>query len=246
MNRKYIKLIIIDGLFAAGMVCLYSPGIIGLSPLSQSTLKAALSIAIGVVAIPMFIYVNKVMLSEKQLSLLDKDEGNRKDKIVTVLNSCRQSKVLGSIVRSTELQMQRVENSALNFDRFVSHRFEKGSLSYQKFITVMESASKAMFDGYVQIANKMVMFDEAEYERLSGDEYLYDDIPDDIQKQKYALYNENLESARRILEKNEIILLGLDKLMTEISNNDDSDEDMNTTAREIDTLINQLEYYKTN
>lgn len=246
MNKKYIKLAAMDALFAVGMICLYSPGIAGLSPLSQSTVKAALSIAVAAMAVPAFIYVNKAMLSEKQLNLLDKGEGNQKDKIMTVLNSCSQSKVLGNIVKSTELQMQRVETSALNFDRLVSHRFEKGSLSYQKFIGVMDSASKAMFDGYVRIANKMVMFDEAEYERLSGDEYLYDDIPDDIQRQKYALYNENLESARKILEKNEIILLGLDKLMTEISNNDYSDEDMNSTAREIDMLLKQLEYYKTN
>ena len=54
----------------------------------------------------------------------------------------------------------------------------------------------------------------------------------------------NLNSIKEILEKNEIILLGIDKLMTEISDLESTDNEMNETASEIDSLLNQLEYYK--
>lgn len=39
-------------------------------------------------------------------------------------------------------------------------------------------------------------------------------------------------------------MLGIDKLMTEISDLESTDNEMNETASEIDSLLNQLEYYK--
>ena len=69
-------------------------------------------------------------------------------------------------------------------------------------------------------------------------------IPDDIQREKFELYNKNLTGIKEMLEKNEIILLGIDKLMTEISDLESTDNEMNETASEIDSLLSQLEYYK--
>lgn len=245
MNKKHSKLIICNLLFALVIICLYSPGILALSPFSPSAAKAALSIAIGAIALPVFIVMNKSLLSEKQLDLLDKNEKNPEEKITQVMEACLHSKVLGGIAKSALGQMRQLKTLETNFERIVGQRFERGSLSYQKFITAMDSASKALFQGYLKISNKLLIFNEREYRTLSSDEYLHDDIPDDIQRQKLLLYNENLDGARRILEDNEGILLGLERLMTEIANSDYSDREVDSAAREIDELLKQLEHYKT-
>ena len=55
----------------------------------------------------------------------------------------------------------------------------------------------------------MVIFEEDEYQKLLGDEYLYDDIPDDIQRERFKLYNKNLNSIKEILEKMKLFCLEL-------------------------------------
>lgn len=90
----------------------------------------------------------------------------------------------------------------------------------------------------------MIIFDEKEYLYLKEDDYMYDDIPDNIQREKFQVYNQNLQTMKAILEKNEVVLLGINKLMTEISDTDMSDNSMNDTAEEIKTLLKQVEYYK--
>ena len=186
--NKYTKFLLGNGAFAAVAVCLYSPGLIGLSPFSPNAAAAAASVAIGAAAVPAFIW--------------------------------------------------------MNFERLTARRFEAGTLSYQKFMAVMHSAQAALEKGYVRMANKMIIFDEAEYRRLTSDAYKKDDIPDQIQEEKRKLYDTNLEDLRGILESHERILLGIDHLMMEMSEVDCSDHEIDHAAQEIDTLLKQLEYYK--
>ena len=140
--------------------------------------------------------------------------------------------------------MESMENARSNFEKLVSGRFEAGTLSYQKFMAVVYSAQAALSKGYVKMANKMIIFDEAEYRKLTSDEYRKDDIPDQIQEEKRELYERNLDDLRAILESHEKILLGIDHLMTEMSDVDYSDHEIDHAAQEIDVLLKQLEYYK--
>ena len=97
--------------------------------------------------------------------------------------------------------------------------------------------------GSIRIANKMVIFDEREYKKLSSGEYKLDDIPDDIQEEKRKLYEENLEDMRSILERNEKVLLEVDHLMMEMSQMDYSEQEIDGVADQIRELLGQLEYY---
>ena len=242
--NKYAKLIAGNAAFAAAAVCLYSPGLLGLSPFSPSAAVAAASIAVGVIAVPTFVWMNKCLLAEKEIKLLGSGEEKSEEKAIEFMEAYRSSKVLGGIAKSAVSQMKRMENVQANYEKLVVRRFGQDTLSYQKFMAVIHSAAASFANGYVKMANKMIIFDEAEYQKLTTDDYRKDDIPDDIQEKKRDLYEKNLGDLRFVLEKNEEILLGIDQLMIEMSNVDYSEHDIGHAAEEIDVLLKQLEYYK--
>ena len=244
MQKKYIKLVIGNLVFAILMICLYSPGLIGLSVFNDSVVVSAAAAAIAVVAILFFTLFNRSILLNKEFNLIEGKEEKSIKKVTEIMESYKKSEVLGRIAQSSLAQMKRLKTAENNYEKLISRRFQPGTFSYEKFINVIRSSTIVLDNGYIKIANKMVIFDEEEYQKLLGDEYLYDDIPDDIQREKFELYNKNLTGIKEMLEKNEIILLGIDKLMTEISDLESTDNEINETASEIDSLLSQLEYYK--
>lgn len=242
--NKYAKLFLGNAAFAAGAVCLYSPGLIGLSPFSPNVFAAAASIAIGVVAVPSFVLMNRSFLTEKEPELVRSDDGRAEEKAAEIMGRYVSSQVLGGIAQSALSQIQRMEGAESNFEKLVIRRFGAGTLSYRKFMGVMDCASQALSKGMIRMVNKMIIFDEAEYKKLASGEYLKDDIPDHIQEEKKRLYEKNLEDLRSILEKNEKVLLEVDHLMMELSEVDYSGEDIEAAADQINELLRQLEYYK--
>lgn len=242
MNR-YAKLLGANAAFAAAMVCLFSPGLIGLTPFAANAAVAAASIAIGVIAVPSFVIMNKSLLAEKKGELLEINEEDAGQKAVDLLGQYASSKALGGIARSAAGQAERMEQQSSNFEALVVRRFGQGTLSYEKFMGVIRCAGAALEKGIVRIANKMVIFDEREYKKLSSGEYKLDDIPDHIQEEKFKLYEENLEDMRSVLEKNEKVLLEVDQLMLEMSELDYTEQDIDGVADQIRELLSQLEYY---
>ena len=108
--NKYAKLIAGNAAFAAAAVCLYSPGLLGLSPFSPSAAVAAASIAVGVIAVPTFVWMNKCLLAEKEIKLLGSGEEKSEEKAIELMEAYRSSKVLGGIAKSAVSQMKRMEN----------------------------------------------------------------------------------------------------------------------------------------
>ncbi len=241
---RYVRLLIGNAAFAAVLICLYSPGLIGLSPSNPSAVLAAASVAIGVVAVPTFVLMNKSLLTEKKAALLEADGERAGERAAALLEDHRSGKVLGPIAKSALSQMQRLENVEANYEKLVVQRFGMGTLSYGKFMGVIRSASSALSKGYVKMANKMIIFDEAEYQHLSSDAYRHDAIPDQVQEEKKALYDGNLASLEQILEKNEKILLEVDHLMAEMSDLEQPEQAIDQAATQIDGLLKQLEYYR--
>ena len=241
--NKYIKLVAGNAAFAVTAVCLFSPGLIGLSPFSSNTVVAAASIAVGVIAVPSFVVMNKAFLTEKKAELLGANEDKADKKARELLERYRFSAILGGIAMSAISQAERMEKQVSTFENLVNRRFGLGTLSYEKFMGVIRSASDALSKSIVRIVNKMIIFDEAEYKKLSSAQYKFDDIPDDIQEKKKVLYDESLNDMRSILEKNEKVLLEVDHLMMEMSEMDYSEQDIDGAAAEVNRLLGQLEYY---
>ena len=241
--NKYTKLFGANAAFAAAMVCLFSPGLVGLSPFGANAAVAAASIAVGVVAVPSFVMMNRALLAEKKEELVRVNEEEAGRKAADLLRRYTSSKVLGGIARSATDQGERMEKQSSNFEALVVRRFGRGTLSYGKFMGVIRCAGEALEKGIVRIANKMVIFDEGEYQKLSSGEYKLDDIPDHIQEEEWKLYEENLEDMRSVLEKNEKVLLEVDHLMAEMAEMDCTEQDIDGVADQIRELLGQLEYY---
>lgn len=241
--KKYGKLFAGNAVFAAVEVFLFSPGLLGLSPFSPNPLKAAAAIAAGVMSVPLFIWLNRILLAEKKAELLKADEEHVWEKSLALMEHYRSSKVLGGIAQSAIAQMERMDKVQETFETLVIRRFGAGSLSYEKFMKVIVSACECFSNGMIRMANKMAIFDEAEYKKLASMEYKLDDIPDEIQEEKKLFYDKTLENLRFILEKNEKILLETDHLMMEMSEMGCSEQDIDAVAEQIHTLIGQLEYY---
>lgn len=241
--NKYIKLFAANAAFAAAEVILFSPGLIGLTPFSANVFAAAASVAVGVVSIPTFILMNKALLTEKKAEFLRINEENAGKKAVNLIEHYGSSKVLGGIARSAAEQAGQMEQHQSTFEKLVIRRFGAGTLSYQKFMDVIRCAGEAVEKGTVRIANKIIIFDEREYKKLCSGAYKLDDIPDQIQEEKRKLYEESLEDMRSVLEQNEKILLEVGQLMTEISEMDYTEQDIDGAAAQIRELLGQLEYY---
>lgn len=222
---------------------MFSPGLLGLSPFNPNPLKAAAAIAAGVMSVPLFIWLNRILLAEKKAELLKADEEHVWEKSLALMEHYRSSKVLGGIAQSAIAQMERMDKVQETFETLVIRRFGAGSLSYEKFMKVIASACECFSNGMIRMANKMAIFDEAEYKKLASMEYKLDDIPDEIQEEKKLFYDKTLENLRFILEKNEKILLETDHLMMEMSEMGCSEQDIDAVAEQINTLIGQLEYY---
>lgn len=241
--NKYAKLFAANAAFAAAEVILFSPGLIGLTPFSANIFAAAASIAVGAVSVPSFILMNRVLLAEKKAQFVQIDEEDAGRKAMSLLEEYGSGKVLGGIARSAAEQAQRMEKNQFTFEQLVVRRFGTGTLSYQKFMDVIRCAGDALEKGIVRIANKMLIFDEKEYRNLCSEAYKLDDIPDQIQEEKRKLYEENLKDMRLILEKNEKVLLEVGQLMTEMSEMDYTEQDIDGVAAQIRELLGQLEYY---
>ena len=243
--KKPVKLICGNAAYAAALVCLYSPGLIGLSPFSSNALVAAASIAVGVIAVPAFVLMNRILIrdTKPKVTLLTRDEENVYEKVIHSLESYLSNSAMKDIAASALNQVKRLEKSRSTARNLIENRFENGTLSYSKFMSVIDNAANRLLDGYVVMSNKMSIFDEDEYLYLFTDRYKNDSIPDDIQEQKKKLYADNLNAMEEILKKNEEILLKIDHLMIEISNKDFSEYEVNSATAEIDSLIKQLNYY---
>ena len=241
--KRYVKLFAGNAAFAGALVCLYSPGLIGLSPLNPNIFAAAASIAVGVIAVPSFVWMNKMFLTDRAPELLKIDDSEAAEKAAELMGRFTSSRVLGGIAQSALSHLEWTQNAEKNFEKLVIRRFGTGNLSYAKFMGVMRQASEALSKGMVRMVNKMIIFDELEYRKLSSGEYKKDDIPDSIQEEKKRLYDKNLGDLRFLLEKNEKVLLEVDHLMLELSEADYSGEDIDAAGGQINELLKQLEYY---
>ena len=135
--KKYGKLFAGNAVFAAVEVFLFSPGLLGLSPFNPNPLKAAAAIAAGVMSVPLFIWLNRILLAEKKAELLKADEEHVWEKSLALMEHYRSSKVLGGIAQSAIAQMERMDKVQETFETLVIRRFGAGSLSYEKFMKVI-------------------------------------------------------------------------------------------------------------
>lgn len=242
--KKYTKLIIADILIAAAAVILYSPGLVNLRITDYSIFRAGMSVIAGIVLVGVFFYINIRMLHEPKKIQINTESVSDLDKAKTVLRSYVGGEYFGSLARTVIDQLERIEKSQEKLAGIIEEKFVKGTMSWEKFYSVVKTAEASAIKNVVAMARRMDLFDEAEYGKLQH--YKDDDIPDDIQEERIKLYQENFASVKSVIALNERILLKMDALAMELSTSElNQNQEVNSDLLgDLERLIEETKYYQ--
>ena len=241
-NKKWILLVfgIVEAIIA--VVC-FSRGLLNLFDSERASLPR-ISVGIGVIVILIvgYILMSIWYLHVPKQGMMDEKADHTYDELYNVLGEYTKGKYFGPIARTVMDQIQRLNNSCVRTKDAIGKKFDKSSMSYEKYYSVVDLAEKTANQNIVAMTNRMKFFDENEYARLEN--YRNDNIPDDIQEKQIALYKENQAKLEQAIAVNENMILKLDTLSMELSNITDANNDtMSLTLGEIEELTEQVKYY---
>ncbi|MCD8084620.1 MAG: hypothetical protein LUE86_14220 [Clostridiales bacterium] len=239
-GNKLIKLVVLNLCIVASAVISYSPGLLNLRP-GDSLLRAGASIIIGIMLAMAFLAGNLLILYDPQKSWITENEITGLSDAQAVLKGYFGGRHFGSLAKTAYNQADRLERVSAKSRQIILSRFGKGSMSAERYLSVTEAAKDTLVQNVTGMANRMQMFDEKEYTQLVH--YKEDDIPDDIQEQQIALYQENEKHIRNAISANEKLLLEIEKLSMELAGsntNMESDE----LLSEIQKLSDEVKLYR--
>lgn len=233
-----------DVAIAITAVLLYSPGFLCLRITDESIFRAGMSILAGLGLLALFLFLNLRALRAPRPVHIAPNEVRNLEKARAILKSHADSKFFGSIAGTAAEQLDRLQKCRNRLAGIIQRKFVEGTMSWEKFARAVGAAEESAVQNAVSLSNRMSIFDEAEYARLS--QYREDHIPDEIQEARLRLYQENFDAAKEILALNEKILLKLDALAVELSSFEASaDEEMNSgLLDEIEKLMQDAKYYQ--
>jgi len=242
--KKYLFLLIKNIGIAIAAVIFYSPGLLALRITDYSMIRAVLSVTVGVGLALAFGIVNYRALAAPKRNYVGSDQIKGVAEAKAILQEYRQDKFFGNTAKSANEQLERTERARHRLEDMIGRKFEKGSLSWDKFYGITKNAEDLVIKNVVFMANRMAVFDAGEYKRLQH--YREDDIPDDVQIKQLNLYNSNLQQIKDTIILNENILLKLDTLAMELSTMEASavQNSNSETLDEIEELTNQTKYYR--
>lgn len=243
---KYVRIILFDVFMAAVIVALYSPGMLNLRPSDPSLLRAGLSVFLGIIIAASLIWVNASALREPKVKRLSGDTSIDVNEVREALSACTSDRAVGKIARSTIHELDAVEDKTHLLMEQISEKFGAGSMTYDRYAAVVTGANEAIVRNAASLAEKAQTFDGQEYHRLNmkllNGKYKTDEIPDDVQEQKFQLFEASLTEMRNTVDANERLLLELDHLSAELtSGQDDGNQQRLDEIRE---LSDQLKWYR--
>ena len=243
MKKKKIKKLIFGNLgFLIGFVVLFSPGLLGLSIVDARGVKAALSLTLGIMMPAGMVAYNYKTISQKNDVKLIGTNQYSVEGIRQEMKHYLGSGVFGQVARASLDELDKCEKMQAGVDEVLDRKFEKGSLTYQKFDSIAKAAQDTILANMVNMLNRMKVIDDGVYARLQN--YKHDDIPDDIQIQQLELYNKNIAAVKEKRNQNEGLIYKLDELRIELAASEAVDAAGIKAYAEIDTLIKQIEYYQ--
>lgn len=241
-KSKITKLIAGNIAFAAGMIFAYSPGFMGLRLSDPSIIRAALSVTLGVMMPAGMVGYNYRLLKQKpEHKLFLENSSISVEEIRSEMSRYVNSEVFGRIASSSVEQLDKCLQLRIKVEDILNHKFDKGSLTYNKFAAIAESAETTILNNMMAMLNRMRVIDDAEYRKLMN--YKNDDIPDELQIPRLELYTKNIKAVKEQRDQNEGLLYKLDELLLELTASEIADEKKSRVYGEIDALIKQIQYY---
>ena len=172
------------------------------------------------------------------------------EKLLPVLSSYRGKFGIGGIAEAAVRQMSNLEKKTPILKQMIEEKFEVGSMSYDRFATPVENSIATVKGNSLTLAKELEGFDDEEFQKLSkaiqSGDYRHDVIDDEIQKERFAIYQHKLSEMERIISTNEQMLLMLDRISVELSKlqSNQIDREGSQLLQEIDELAKTAKYYQ--
>lgn len=141
-------------------------------------------------------------------------------------------------------QIKRFDDKMETIDRIILAKFNPNEISYARFRQVMGSTQTLFRDSIRSVINRMQAFDEEDYRRIVAGQVK---MSPTLVETKAKLYREHLDFINTVVEKNEEVLLRLDRLLLEsskMSSLEVENLDSMQAIRELDSLTEQARLYK--
>ncbi|MCI8640112.1 MAG: hypothetical protein HFG41_13490 [Coprococcus sp.] len=244
IGKKILKLAAVNLAIVIVAVILYSPGLVCLRITDYSIFRAGMSVIAALALVGLFFAANIYILKEPKKKPIEIEKITDLDKAKSILKSYGNSRFFGNFSRTASGQLDRILKCRNRLSGILEQKFAEGTMSWDKFNSVALAAESSAIRNVVAMANRMQLFDEAEYAKLQH--YREDDIPDDIQEEQIRLYQKNFDAVKSTIALNEKILLKLDALSMELATSEaGSNEELNSDLLgEIEKLIDETKYYQ--
>lgn len=239
--NKYIKMFILNLSICIFAIVGYSPGLLNLRLSDISIFRAGMSILLGIILFILFLAGNYYLLREPFKKEIHKEDIKNLDSAKKMFILYSSDKYYRDIANTAIEQITRLSKSINRAKMSIDNKFDKASMSWNKYYNVLDAGENTAISNIVFMANRMQLFDSSDYLRLQN--YKDDDIPDDIQEKQLELYEKNITMINNAIALNEQLLLKLDMLSMELASTIDSDDSNTALLDEISKLTEEAKYY---
>ncbi len=238
--KRYARLLVVYLLIAVAVVLLYAPWGLALRPWDYSILRAGMSIIAGIGLAGVFGTSTYFALKDPDVKLLEPTKVMDDDEVVPVLEEYVDTPYVGGIAGDALEQVHSAERKKKRLHKVIGIQFSEGSISWDRFVTLVDTAERTVLRNSALVANNVQSFDREGYaqEKAHHGSGAHDE--------RLALYDQQLSRMREVVTANERVLLEMGKLELELSRleEDDTLEDNGQTVEELQSLIEETKYYR--
>ncbi len=172
------------------------------------------------------------------------------DKLPMVLGSYKGKYGIGSIAEIASRQVTNIEKKGPLLLSMIDEKFEPGSMSHDRFYMPVENGIGTVRQNSLSLAKMLEGFDDQDFQKLAKlmqtGEYRHDLIDDEIQKERYLIYQNSLSEMEKIVSTNERMLLVLDRISVELSKlqTNQMDQEGSKILEEIEELSKTAKFYQ--
>lgn len=181
----------------------------------------------------------------------DIDAGSDAESVKAVFKKNLSVKGVGPYARAGIAALSSSERKAANFNAVLGAKFQEGSITWQKFAGAADATQRAVLRNCAELANDIQLFDYEDFsrsERARRKATYRSDAPilQTTQIEKQSLFHQQMVEMQAICDRNDQLLLELDKLASELHSLDDSGSSAKSDQliEEIRKLSDETKYYR--
>ena len=188
---------------------------------------------------------------EPQYEHQDINDGATAESLTTIFRRSISAKGVAPYARAGMASLGDLERKTAAFHGVLDSKFEPGSITWQKFASAADVTREGVLRNCADLANAIQVFDSEDFKRAERERraatYRGDSKANEsMQIEKRHHFDTQLADMRAICERNDRLLLELDKLTTELNTLDDtgSSAASDRLIEEIRTLTAETKYYR--